>query len=129
MPDSLEAMLSDTETSGNPGDIEGFRISELIRELDAALNANNFFAKSNITHRNLRGILRANAFQDYLMQIYGFRIVVLDNLIQNKIENVLSVKGKGRQEIADIVSKGTMKIEAKSGVDIADRLFGGNRPR
>lgn len=125
MPESLEAMLSDSDVSGTPGDIEGFKVSDLIKELNIALNDSSFFAKSNITHRNLRGILKAEAFQDYLMGKYGFKIEVLDRLILNKLQNVLSVSGAGRKEIADIVSKGTMKIEAKSGLDIADKLFGG----
>jgi hypothetical protein len=34
--------------------------------------------------------------------------------------------GVGRHEIAGIVEKGTMKIEAKSGLDLsAEKLFGG----
>jgi len=126
MAESLEAMLADSELSGSPGDIEGFKVSELIRELNLALNEYSFYSKSDITYRNLRGILKASAFQDYLHDKYGFRIRVLDTLISNKLQNVLSVSGKGRQQIADIVSKGTMKIEAKSGLDLADRLFGGS---
>lgn len=129
MVESLEAMLTDDEMSGTPGDIEGFKVSELIRELNLALNESSFYSKSDISNRNLRGILKASAFQDYLQQRYGFRIMVLDTLIINKLQNVLSVNGKGRQQIADIVSKGTMKIEAKSGLDLADRLFGGHSPR
>jgi len=128
MPDSLEAMLTDDEIGGNPGASEGIKLSELVKELNTVLNESTFYAKSNITHRNLRGILKANAFQDYLHGKYGFRIKVLDGLIQSKMENVLSVNGLGRKEIADMISKGTVKIEAKSGLDIGDRLFGG-QPR
>ena len=88
-----------------------------------------FYSKSDITSRNLRGILKAQAFQEYLFHRYGFRIKVLEKLIEDKLQNVLSVDRKGRKEIADMISKGTMKIEAKSGLDIADKLLGGGSPR
>lgn len=124
--DSLEAMLEDSDIGGAPQNIEGFNISDVVRELNKALNETSFYAKSNITNRNLRGILKANAFQEYIFGKYGFRIAVLDALIMGKLQNVLSIDGKGRKEIADMISKGTMKIEAKSGLDIADKLFGGS---
>jgi len=126
MVDSLEAQLEDAEASGTSSEIEGFNISEVIAELNKALNESSFYAKSNISERNLRGILRANAFQGYLFSRYGFRITVLDSLIDSKLQQVLSVNGKGRKEIADIISKGTIKAEVKSGIDIADKLFGGS---
>jgi len=127
MTESLEAQLEDAEASGSVSNLEGFNISELISELNNALNESSFYAKSNITERNLRGILRANAFQGYLYSRYGFRISALDKLIDNKLQQVLSVNGKGRKEIADIISKGTIKAEVRSGIDIADKLFGGPR--
>ena len=127
MPDSLEAMFTDSEASGNP-DADAFRIDKLINALDDVLNSASFYAKSNVTRRNLRGILRANSFQKFLYERYGFRIQVLDALIEEKATRVLSVDGKGRKEIIDIVSKGTMKIEARTtSEDIANRLFGGPR--
>jgi len=130
MGESLEAHLEDAEIGGTPGgDIEGFKVAELIRELNQALNESSFFAKSRITRRNVRGILRGNALQDYLMDKYGFRIRVLDTLIANKLQLVLSIDGKGRKEIEDVIGKGVIKVEAKSGFDFADRLFGGNMPR
>lgn len=122
--DSLEALLEDVEQSGAPQNIEVFKISELVAELNRALNESSFYAKSNISHRNLRGILRAKSFQTYLFNRYGFRIGVLDDLIEEKIRNVLSIDGKGRKEIADVISKGTMKVEAKSGYDFVDKLLG-----
>ena len=122
--DSLEALLEDSEKSGSPHNIEGFKISELIAELNRALNETSFYAKSNITRRNLRGIIRAEVFQQYLFSRFGFRLMSLDTLVLHKVQGVLSVDGKGRREIADVISKGTMKIEAKSGLDIADRLLG-----
>lgn len=125
MGDSLEADLADTEQSGAPRDIEGFKLSELVAELNRVLNESSFYAKSHITKRNLRGILRAQAFQQYLHQRYDFRVKVLDILIEEKLKGVLSIEGKGRREIVEMISKGTMKIEAKSGFDIADRLLGG----
>lgn len=127
--DSLEALLDDKESSGQPTNVEGFKLSELIAELDRVMNTTAFYSKSDITSRNLRGILKAQAFQEYLFHRYGFRIKVLEKLIEDKLQNVLSVDRKGRKEIADMISKGTMKIEAKSGLDIADKLLGGGSPR
>jgi len=124
--DSLEAMLDDTESSGSPRNVEGLSISELISELDKALNSTFFYAKSNITKRNLRGIMKAESFQKYLFNRFGFRIDTLDTLVTTKIENVLSVDGKGRKDITDIIQKGTVKVEAKSGLDVFDRLLGGS---
>ncbi len=122
--DSLEALLDDTEESGQPTNIEGFKVSDLIPELDKALNKSAFYAKSNFTKRNLRGILRGLAFQEYLFNRYGFQIATLNKLIDDKIKYSLSVDGKGRKEISDMIAKGTMKIEAKSGLDLADKLLG-----
>jgi hypothetical protein len=127
MAESLEAMLEDTEIGGNPNaNTEGFALKEVVAELDKALNQSSFFSKSNITNRNLRGILKANSFQEYIQFKYGFRIKVLDELIEGKLRNVLSIDGKGRKEIRDMIGQGTSKIEVKSGVDIGDRLFGGS---
>ena len=124
MPDSLEAMLEDSEIGGKITDTEAFKVSDIVKELNKALNESSFYAKSNITQRNLKGILKAYSFQTYLYGKYGFRIKVLDDLILSKTEGVLSIDGKGRKEIADIISKGTMKIEAKSGFDVIDKAFG-----
>jgi hypothetical protein len=123
--DSLEAMLDDDE-GGSIERPEGMQVKEIISELDSVLNQSNFYAKSKLSQRNIRGILRANAFQNYLESTYGFRILVLDKLILDKMQISLSADGAGRHEIAGIVEKGTMKIEAKSGLDLsAEKLFGG----
>lgn len=123
--DSLEAMLDD-DTGGSIERPEGMQVKEIISELDSVLNQSNFYAKSKLSQRNIRGILRANAFQNYLESTYGFRILVLDKLILDKMQISLSADGAGRHEIAGIVEKGTMKIEAKSGMDLtAEKLFGG----
>jgi hypothetical protein len=123
--DSLEAMLDDDE-GGRIERPEGMQVKEIISELDSVLNQSNFYAKSKLSQRNIRGILRANAFQNYLESTYGFRILVLDKLILDKMQISLSADGAGRHEIAGIVEKGTMKIEAKSGMDLtAEKLFGG----
>jgi hypothetical protein len=123
--ESLEAMLDDDE-GGRIERPEGMQVKEIISELDSVLNQSNFYAKSKLSQRNIRGILRANAFQNYLESTYGFRILVLDKLILDKMQISLSADGAGRHEIAGIVEKGTMKIEAKSGLDLsAEKLFGG----
>ena len=127
--DSLEAQLTDDEQSGRPSSIENFNVKELITELDNVLNSSTFYAKSNITNRNLRGILKGNAFQSYLFTRYGFRLITLDVLIEEKIKNVLSVDGIGRRQIIEMIQKGTVKVEAKSGMDFVDRLLGGGSPR
>jgi hypothetical protein len=118
-------MLDDDE-GGRIERPEGMQVKEIISELDSVLNQSNFYAKSKLSQRNIRGILRANAFQNYLESTYGFRILVLDKLILDKMQISLSADGAGRHEIAGIVEKGTMKIEAKSGMDLtAEKLFGG----
>jgi hypothetical protein len=123
--ESLEAMLDD-DTGGTIERPDGMQVKEIISELDSVLNQSNFYAKSKLSQRNIRGILRANAFQNYLESTYGFRILVLDKLILDKMQISLSADGAGRHEIAGIVEKGTMKIEAKSGMDLtAEKLFGG----
>jgi hypothetical protein len=123
--ESLEAMLDD-DNGGTIERPEGMQVKEIISELDSVLNQSNFYAKSKLSQRNIRGILRANAFQNYLESTYGFRILVLDKLILDKMQISLSADGAGRHEIAGIVEKGTMKIEAKSGLDLsAEKLFGG----
>jgi hypothetical protein len=130
MADSLEAQLNDDDMSGAPrADIDGFSVAELVDKLDNALNSSHFYSKSSISRRNLRGIMKANAQQTILMDRYGFRSETLDNLIMDKMQCVLSVDGLGRKQIADIISKGTVKVEARSGFDIIDRAFGGNAPR
>jgi hypothetical protein len=123
--DSLEALLEDSELSGEQKvDSSGMGVSDIIPELDNALNKYNFYGKSNITKRNLRGILKAASFQNFLSERYGFRIRALDALISAKMENVLSVEGLGRRQVIEMIQKGTVKVEAKSGVDILDRLMG-----
>lgn len=122
--ESLEALLDDAEESGIVGRQEVSGVSDIIPALDKALNAENFYAKSNLTNRNLRGILKAYSFQDYLFNRYGFRISALDALIEAKRQNVLSVDGVGRRQVIEMIQKGTVKVEAKSGVDILDRLMG-----
>ena len=123
--DSLEALLEDSELSGDSSTgATGVGVSEIIPELDNALNKYNFYGKSNITKRNLRGILKAESFQNFLSQRYGFRIETLDALINTKLKNCLSVDGIGRRQIIEMIQKGTVKVEAKSGVDILDRLMG-----
>jgi hypothetical protein len=118
--------MLDDDTGGTIERPEGMQVKEIISELDSVLNQSNFYAKSKLSQRNIRGILRANAFQNYLESTYGFRILVLDKLILDKMQISLSADGAGRHEIAGIVEKGTMKIEAKSGMDVtAEKLFGG----
>ncbi len=127
--DSLEALLEEPEESGSGVNLEAFNVVALIDELNKALNESSFYSKSRITSRNLRGILRSMAFQEYLFKRYGFRIESLDTLIEEKLKNVLSIDGRGRKEIMEMVSKGTLKVEARSSsADIADKLFG-NPPR
>lgn len=125
--DSLEGLLADVDIGGTNVDTEHFKISDVVSELDKVLNISAFYAKGHITKRNLRGILRALSYQNYLFERYGFRIMALDTLIGEKIQRVLSVDGKGRKEIIDMVAKGTLKIDAHSGVTVADRLVGGPR--
>lgn len=125
--DSLEAMLNDAEESGSSTKTDTMGVSEIIPELDNALNLYNFYGKSAITKRNLRGILKAESFQNYLFHRYGFRIRSLDALINTKLKNVLSVDGLGRRQVIEMIQKGTVKVEAKSGIDVLDRLMGGPR--
>ena len=59
--------------------------------------------KTIITERHLRGIIRAKALNNYLQREYGFRLNDLDRIIEYKTHYIISLHGRGRDDILMIV--------------------------
>lgn len=126
-PKSLEVHIDDAAESGNAsGDYAGFSPGQLITALDTALNTDNFFAKSRLTQRNIRGMLKGMSMIVYLKNTYGITSRVLPALIAHKMQIALSAEGTGREEVIRAIKEGTLKVEAKTGLDATmERMFGG----
>ena len=71
------------------------KVSEMVSEIDRILSLKTQDQKSNLISLNIRGITRAEALQTYLDRYYGFRLEVLDALIEKKISVVKSREGWG----------------------------------
>ena len=71
------------------------KVSEMVSEIDRILSLKTQDQKSNLISLNIKGINRAEALQTYMQNYYGFRIRVLDALIDKKISIVKSREGWG----------------------------------
>jgi hypothetical protein len=49
---------------------------------------------------------------------------MLEKIVNERLEYIVSVNGYGIEKIIEIVGKGTPKIEAKSGLDALDAALG-----
>lgn len=113
---------------GNNGKSEPDQnLKELITSLDDSLSKNHLDMKSNLMGINTEGMIQIEALNGYLQNYYGFRIQVYDQIIAHKLTKVVSIKGKGREEIIDIVKAIQAQIEQNIGVPIADSMMGKNR--
>lgn len=125
---SNTALEVDLDTSEETIRTDSIQAAEIISRLNAILNREDFSGKSRLSYRNLRGISRALAWNSYLFHTYGFRIETLDTLIAEKTQWALSIHGEGREQMIRMVEAVKAEIRASGGVEIADRLFGGNAP-
>ena len=71
------------------------KVSEMVSEIDRILSPKTQDQKSNLISLNIKGINRAESLQEYLTTYYGFRIGVLDALVNKKISIVKSREGWG----------------------------------
>ena len=71
------------------------KVSEMVSEIDRILSLKTQDQKSNLISMNIKGINRAESMQNYLENYYGFRIGVLDALVDKKISIVKSREGWG----------------------------------
>lgn len=123
---SLEVQIDNADVSSNAGDYDGFNVGQLITALDTALNQDNFFSKSRLTQKNIRGMLKGLSMVMYLEEVYDIHPKVLPSLIKHKMEISLSADGTGREEVIRAIKEGTLKVEAKTGFDATmERMFGG----
>jgi hypothetical protein len=77
------------ESSGN----EGFR--QAIQELGEAVFLNYEEKTSNLTSKNISGMIKIEVLNDFMERRYGFRYTELDVLVLKKRSLVVSQKGYG----------------------------------
>ena len=111
-----------------PGETE--KASEIVKEMDSIATEKTIEQKSNIIAVNVRGINRAEAFQSYMENYYGFRIRSLDRLIESKLLVVKSRDGWGTEKLTQLMSTLQSKIETNIGMpqaSVTDKLAGKDR--
>ncbi len=79
-------------------------ISKVITAIDQILSNDNFKQKSLIEGFNTVGILNGLAINKYLEETLGFRNQIVDMIIIEKMQYILSVKGKGGERIIKGIS-------------------------
>ena len=126
MPQLEEDMARDWENvSGEPE-----KASEIVKEMDTIFTDKTAEQKSNLASINVRGINRAHAFQSYLEDYYGFRLLPLDVLIDSKLKVVKSRDGWGIEKLTGMMSTLQSKIETNIGMpqpNVVDKLAGKDR--
>ena len=118
-----EDMARDWEEIGS----EPEKASEIVNAVDQIFTDKTKEQKSNLISRNIRGITRAQSLQAYLTKYYGFRIDVLDALIDSKLLVVKSREGWGTEKLTHLMSTLQSKVETNIGMpqpNIADKLAG-----
>lgn len=55
--------------------------------------------KSILTYENLDALMRMRSANAYLRKYFGFRIEAWDLLIEDKLEYIISVNARGREDI------------------------------
>lgn len=116
----LEAQLDENEQEEKRVDV-----AEVIGKLDKILNTGCAIeSKTNITHKNRIGMMRAITYNKYLQVNYGFRIDLLDLLILENTRWITSINGKGRDEIIRAIEALQLKIQTSGSLDLGDRLLG-----
>ena len=106
------------------------KASEIVKEMDTIFSDKTAEQKSNLISLNIRGINRAHAFQAYMMDYYGFRILPLDVLIHSKLKVVKSREGWGVDKLTQMMSTLQSRIETNIGMsppNMVDKLAGKDR--
>ena len=67
---------------------------------------------SNLTTKNIKGMNRAIVINKYLEELYGWRIIEIDELIYDKVSRSMSYKGMGGERLIKLFTAIKPEINA-----------------
>ena len=80
-------------------------------------NENNIDQRSYITHRNEKGIIKALNLNKFLEETFGFRNIVLDELVKQKLFKSKSVHGKSTEHLINFAQSMGLRVETAESSD------------
>lgn len=99
MPNALDDIALAQETNNN----QPSNMTETLKAVDMFFNEDNIDQKSRLTGRNIRGIGRVRGTNAYFFRKFGVKNDVLETLANCRIVLSISEKGKGRDEMIEMV--------------------------
>lgn len=78
-------------------------MADILTAIDKFFNKENIEQKSRLTRRNIRGIMRVRGTNEYFMRKFGVKNDILETLVDCRIVLSISEKGKGREEMIEMV--------------------------
>ena len=106
--ESLEATLA-------PKEDKRVSIKDILNTL---FNTQAISQKSILSNTNITALLKMNAANRFLEDTYHIRITQFDTLIQDKLQYVISLEGRGREDFIKVIeaTKDTIHIEQEGGI-------------
>jgi len=103
MPTIEDSMIVDIDEKPTPSIMENF-----IAAVQEVFGSRHIDQKTRLTHKNVRGIIKTNSLNEYLKtKSFGkkkgyVQVPVLKALCDDKMVKVISIRGKGRDEVIEM---------------------------
>lgn len=102
-----EAAQDITTSEQHPQD----KFEDIIKALEEILSEKNISQKSRLSGDNITGMLQATNLNTYLDNYYHFKILGIEELMNDKLVKTISFEGLGREELIRIVEALKATIE------------------
>lgn len=97
-------------------------LAAFVKALGVITSEKQIDQKTELSARNIQGIMQGLTFNDYLERNFGFRINELDTLIAEKLVKSISLDRKGKQELIELFRAMKLEIEGNQVETVGNRM-------
>jgi hypothetical protein len=98
------------------GEREPSSLAAFVKALSLIMSKEELDQKTQLSDRNIQGIMKLLTFNDHLQRNFGLRLKEIDILIAEKLIKTISLDRQGKDEILELFR--AMKLELESGENV-----------
>jgi hypothetical protein len=117
MSETLTKMISNMTDEKEPSSLAAF-----VKALGVIMSKEDIDQKTQLSDRNIQGIMQGLTFNDSLERHFGFRIKEVDVLISEKLVKSISLDRLGKNELIELFRAMKLELEGSNVESVGNRI-------